>query len=442
MRSSDASATAQRQADLSRRRVLLIAFHYPPCATSSGMQRTLAFSRDLHAHGWDPIVLTVDPRAYQRTSEGQIADIPSYVDVHRARAIDVSRLLSVSGRYVARLAVPDQWWAWSWTALLHARRLVEAAKVDVIWSTYPIASAHVLASRLHRLTGRPWIADFRDPMVEYVESMQQWFPKDEALRRSRLAIERNALEKCARAVYCTSGASRIVSDRYAGVFDSKLAVIPNGFDEDAFQVADSFRKETAGGATRRVLLHSGTIYPGADRDPTALFRAVRQLLDEGLVDPTSFELRLRDPSNEEYFTRLAQQHGVSSVVSILPPLPYYHALAEMMEVSALLVLQGHTSNPAVPAKLYEYLRAQRPIIGLVDPAGETAATLAGVGIDTTASLVDASAIYAQLRKWLGSTGEEMVARLPGPDVIARLSRRTRAMELAGLLDSVAGRPGH
>lgn len=437
MQSSDALSAATRSPGFSRRRVLLIAFHYPPCATSSGMQRTLAFSRDLHSLGWDPIVLTVDPRAYQRTNDGQITEIPSYVDVHRVQALDVSRLLSFKGRYFSRLAVPDQWWSWSWTALPCARRLIEARKVDVIWSTYPVASAHVLASRLSRLTGRPWVADFRDPMVERVESMQQWFPKDEMLRRSRLNIELDAIRRCARAVFCTGGAARIVAERYDHAFDAKLSVIPNGFDDDAFQIAERLRVETPASSACRVLLHSGTIYPGEDRDPTTLFRAIRQLLDEGLATPTSFELRLRDPSNEDYFKRLAQRFGVSSLVSILPPLPYYQALAEMMESDALLVLQGHTSNPAVPAKLYEYLRARRPIIGLVDPAGETAATLAGVGIDTTASLVDQAGIYLQLRNWLGSTEKALRARLPERSTIARFSRRARAVELASVLNSVA-----
>src|SRR5688572_18465464 len=91
-----------------RKRALLIAFHYPPVATSSGLQRTLAFSKYLPEYGWEPLVLTVSPRAYDVVRNDQLADIPEDIVVKRAFGLDARRHLAVAGRYPSWLATPDR----------------------------------------------------------------------------------------------------------------------------------------------------------------------------------------------------------------------------------------------------------------------------------------------------------------------------------------------
>jgi hypothetical protein len=126
------------------------------------------------------------------------------------------------------------------------------------------------------------------------------------------------------------------------------------------------------------------------------------------------------------------------LISILPPLPYREALAEMLTADGLLLLQGYTSNPAVPAKLYEYLRAGRPILALVHPDGETAATLHSVGIRTTAPLTDVNAIVALLSRWTTDPDSLESARAT-PERVAAYSRERLVGCLANLLDRVVER---
>ena len=80
------------------KRALLIAYHYPPIKGSSGLLRTLKFSRYLKDCGWEPIVLSVHPRAYLNTSMDQLSDIPSDIIVHRAFGLDSARHLAIGGR--------------------------------------------------------------------------------------------------------------------------------------------------------------------------------------------------------------------------------------------------------------------------------------------------------------------------------------------------------
>lgn len=413
---------------------LLIAYHYPPCAVSSGLQRTLAYSIHLQRHGWSAVVLTVDPRVYDRASGHQLQDIPSNVPVERAFALDVAKDLAIRGRYWSRLALPDRWRSWWLSAVPRGLRLIRRHNVQVIWSTYPIATAHLIGATLARMSGVPWVADFRDPMVEYFPELGQTFPQDPVLRHSRLRVERRAMRRAARAVFCTDGARDIVQERYPEFSAQHLHVIPNGYEERAFGEAEAMVTTPPAAGARRVLLHSGVVYPGADRDPTALFVALRSLASAGIIHAGNFELRLRDPSHVEHFTRLAAAHDIAALVSILPPLPYREALAEMLQADGLLLLQGVTSNPAIPAKLYEYLRARRPLLGLVHPDGESAKTLRKVGIDSVCPLTDSAAIEALLRRWWSGAP---AIQLPEAQQVVRYSREAQTETLARLFDEVS-----
>jgi hypothetical protein len=98
-------------------RILLIAYHFPPLAGSSGIQRTLRFAQHLPAFGWQPLVLTAAPRAYERTSTDLNADIPAGTLVRRAFALDTARHLAFGGRYVGAMARPDRWVSWRFDAV-------------------------------------------------------------------------------------------------------------------------------------------------------------------------------------------------------------------------------------------------------------------------------------------------------------------------------------
>src|SRR5439155_23600653 len=147
------------------KKVLMIAYHYPPYGGGSGIHRTLKFSRYLSEYGWQPIVLTCHPRAYARR-EATDGNIPPGVLTVRAFALDTSRHLSFRGAYPRWMALPDRWMVWCPAAVTMGARLIRNYRPDILWSTYPIATAHTIGLALRRWSGLPWVADFRDPMVE------------------------------------------------------------------------------------------------------------------------------------------------------------------------------------------------------------------------------------------------------------------------------------
>ncbi len=409
--------------------VLMIAFHYPPASYSSGLQRTLKFSRYLEEFGWKPIVLTAHPRAHRATREDQLGDIPEGVVVKRAFALDASRHLKVFGRYPRFSALPDPWASWWLGAVVSGRRLLKKFRPRLIWSTYPIATAHLIADSLRRSSGLPWVADFRDPMVEGD------YPPDERQRRAYESIERRAMDRSCSAVFTTEGARRLYASRYPGVSGRRLAVIPNGFDEESFADAEGLESSREqGGGGPLVLLHSGALYP-SERDPSSFFAAIARLVREGSISPRTLRVVLRAPGFVDPHRKLIDSLGIGGIVSVEPGLPYRAALREMLDADGLLVLQASNCNHQVPAKLYEYLRARRPVLALTDPAGDTAGELRKAAIGSIVPLDDETRIARAMVEFMDDIrlGRGRV----GSDVnIDSHSRRARTEVLAKLFDEV------
>lgn len=403
-------------------KVLMVAFHFPPQRGSSGIQRTLKFAQYLPAHGWQPLVLSAQPRAYLDAG-GAPYDGPA--EVTRAFALDTARHLALRGRYLQALALPDRWVSWCLGAIPAGLRIVRRARPSVIWSTYPIASAHLIGLALHRLTGLPWIADLRDPMLDDA------YPTDPWMRKAAAWVERQTVRHCTRLVCTTPGAMRSYRRRYPELPPERFCLIENGYDEEEFARAEA-APGPAGGPYR--LLHSGIVYP-SERDPRPLFAALGRLRREQALTSSNFRLVLRAAVHEDLLARLAREHGIEDLIEIAPALPYRAALAEMLVADGLLVLQASNCNDQVPAKLYEYLRAGRPVLALTDATGDTAALMREARIDTVAPLDDAEAIAAALLRFV-TLAKDGRAPLAAPAFVQAQARAARTTQLAALLDEV------
>ncbi|NGZ87117.1 glycosyltransferase [Duganella aceris] len=405
----------------------MIAFHYPPLRGGSGIQRTLAFTRHLPQWGWQPLVLTVNPRAHASVDPGYATS--SDIAVHRSLALDAARHMAIGGRYPSLLAQPDRWISWCLSAVPAGLALILRHRPNLIWSSYPIATAHLIALTLHRLTGIPWIADQRDPMID------TGYPPDPRRYRIHRWIELQAMRH-ARVLVCTTpGAVRDLGQRFPQAAPDRIQLIENGYDENSFIAAELAAPgpRSPGGQFR--LLHSGVIYP-SERDPGPLFAALARLLTDGAITPDNFRLVLRASGHDDHLRSLMRIHpGLEHLIELAPPLPYRDALAEMMAADGLLLLQAANCNGQIPAKMYEYLRARRPLLALTHPDGDTAAALRRNGIDTIGRLDSADDIAATLMGFLRLCRENK-APLATPALIAGHSRTARTRELAALLDRI------
>jgi glycosyltransferase involved in cell wall biosynthesis len=404
----------------------MIAYHFPPVQGSSGVHRTLKFVRHLPQLGWEPIVLTVRPSAYPSRGEDLSAEVPQGIVVRRAACLDSGRHLAIRGRYSMWTALPDRWISWLPAGVLAGIRLVRRHRPQVIWSTYPIATAHLIGWCVARATGLPWVADFRDPMC------QDGYPTDRRQWRAFEWVERRAVLASRAVTFTAPSALRTYAERYPGEPATRMHRLDNGFDEEDF--AGLPRTPPSPPRARLTLVHSGTLYP-SERDPTQLFAALSRLRRDGRIGPESFRLVLRATGDDAFYTRMLAEAGLTDLVELAPPIDHRAAIAEMLAADGLLLLQASNCDEQIPAKVYEYLRAGRPIVALTTRSGDTGSTLLSHGIEPIARLDDAAGIRDGLAVTLDRirTGTATIADARR---VAGASRQAQAARLAELLARV------
>ncbi|MBF0272182.1 MAG: glycosyltransferase [Magnetococcales bacterium] len=423
------------------KRVLMVAFHYPP-ALASGTHRALSFSRDLPEFGWEPMILTTHAMAHEKLDAAQLEDIPPDILVQRAMALDAGRHLAIRGRYSRLTAWPDRWASWYPGAVAWGLYLILRHRPQVIWSTYPIPTTLMIAHTLHRLTGLPWVADLRDPLVT------GQYPTDPLLQKTFRNLERKTVQRCTRVVVSTPGLKRFLTARHPDPPPEKWVMLPNGFDEKTFRRFDHLARTPPNPHGPLTLVHGGTLYTGKEeRNPGPLLNVVALLRKQGRIgapeenSPERIGLRiiLRATSHDEIINAMIRKRALSDMVSTEPPLPYLQAIQEMFQADGLLLFQGESFNHLIPAKLFEYLRAHRPILALTGEHGDSARILREAGLNTIIPLEDEAIMLPALMHFLEQlrAGE---AELPDKNIVSGYSRRIQAKRLAELFDALIQSP--
>jgi glycosyltransferase involved in cell wall biosynthesis len=276
-------------------------------------------------------------------------------------------------------------------------------------------------------------------MTELDPQTGQRWPADPAVWKLRTWVERQAVNRCARAVFVTPTALRLHTERYPRASANHWALIPNGYDEEQFAAAERIVIPRAAGDHRLVLLHSGILYRAPDRDPSFFFSALAKLKKAGKISGANLKVVLRASGYEQDYLQLIRKQDIADVVFLEPAIPYREALAEMLGADGLLLFQGHDSNSAIPAKFYEYLRARRPIFAMADSEGDTVKALCDAGVGKIVPLDSADRIAAGLVEFLDQLHRND-ASVASAVKVERYSRQFQALQLAELLDGVVAAP--
>jgi glycosyltransferase involved in cell wall biosynthesis len=322
--------------------------------------------------------------------------------------------------YLGLIHIPDMRTDWVRTAIPAGRQLIKEWKPEIIFASAPPNTGLIVASRLARSHKIPWVADFRDLWVDNpYYSEPSWRKPIDAI------LERQVLRRAAGLVTV----SPIWAEQLRRRHGKDVTVVYNGYAEEDFPPLAQ-RTDPGGSLTIRYM---GSIYRGF-RDPSVLFSAIASLPDH-----------LQTHINVEFFSDAgdavldaAAAHRVESAVAVKPRVPYRHALALQMEADVLLLLQS--SDPRdegnLPAKLFEYLYARRPILFI----GYERGIAARLVIERSAGLVSNSPIKIrdQLQKWLEDKRAGRLDRLD-PSVSLCLGRDDQYAKLERLLEEILER---
>lgn len=429
--------TGPTQRPQSLRHALFVAFHYPPEASSSGVLRTLKYTRYLREFGWRVSVITLDPSAYTVLDPRLEQEIPSGTRVLRTRFLNTKRDLSIRGIYPALLALPDVWIGWMPWAAAAGRRVIGSDPVDLIYSTSPHATAHLVACRLAAISAKPWVTDFRDPWIE--DPPEPGAPNGLIYRTVNRRLESLVVKRSDAIVTSTTYMRDLMRNRYPDEPEAKIRAIFNGYDEADF--ADMHMRPSSRSSRLRII-HMGSIH-AAFRDPCPLFAALGRML--GRMQLTASELEIQFIGGGPYGDAPQMQAaievaGLSGRVSFLPRVPYEESLRQLSGADLLLLLQASDDTAGlVPAKLYEYLRAQKPTLALVK-TGAITEVIAETGGGWTADPSDAASLDLALAEIVHAwRADRLGTHCADLDALRRFDRRALTAELAAVFDGVCAR---
>jgi glycosyltransferase involved in cell wall biosynthesis len=424
-------------------RVLIVSFYFPP-AGGGGVQRVLKLCRHLPELGVDVDVLAPDDPKWSAVDPGLAADIPPATTVHRARYRGPSHAQTPATRLAAAhgvgaiglraallgrsLLLPDPEIAWFPDAVRAGTRAVREREIDVVLSTSPPNSVHVIAAAIARRTGVPQVADFRD---SWLANPHRRYERRSV--RAKRAAETRIAHRALRRIAAVSAVTPSIADEAAALVPpgTSVRVVANGCDFDEFDGLSYRRGE------RMRIVHAGSFFGQRSPRPfLAAFAALLQARPElrGRVQ-AAFLGELR-PADREWALGL----GLGDALALEGFRPHAEALAAMRAADVLLLLvprAGGRGLSVVSGKVYEYLAAERPIVALVPPEGDAAALLRDTGSAWIADPDDEGAIGTALAEAVAAwEADRLGERRLTPEWRVRLDRRTRARELAELLQSV------
>jgi hypothetical protein len=433
-------------------KLLQIAYHYPPMG-GAGVQRSVKLSKYLVEFGIEPVVLAgLDP--HYAADASLLADVPAGADVRRIEHRPlVQRLIAWRGqRQAARpsapgpafatsgarqrdrllaayasVLFPDDKAGWARSAFGPGRELLREHGVELILSSAPPMSSHALAARLSRAAGVPWVADYRDLWTDNpAYAAPAW----------RRALDRRAearwLASAAGVVTVTPTLARALAARLPA--DKPLAMIPNGYDEADFTAVDPAPREA--GCCR--VVHAGTLY--GHQSPQPLLEAAAALFEREPALASTLRLRLVGQVGARFEPALAAFAGrFPGVLQRTGFVDHRRAVSEMLAADLLVLIigGGPAARGVLSGKVFEYLRAGRPIL-LIGPAdGDAAQLLRSHADGVVTEPPDIAGIAAALR---GVCLAEAPPP-PGDAAAARYERRALAQQMAVFLRRCRGQRG-
>ena len=359
------------------KKVLVITYYWPP-AGGPGVQRWLKFVKYLRDFNIEPVVYIPKNPQYPLVDKSFVNDIPKDIKVYSNPILEPYRLASIfSAKKTKRISsgiistknqsvlekillwirgnlfIPDARKFWVMPSVSYLNRVIQKERIETIITTGPPHSVHLIGYHLKHSNPIRWIADFRDPWTSI--GYHKKLKLTSYAKRKHQRLESLVLNQ-ADTIIVTS---KTTQKEFELLTKKPIAVITNGFDKKRMRGVELDEKFT--------ISHIGSMLTG--RNPENLWRILSELSQEYPDFKKALRLQFIGVVSNDVLHSLAL-HGLTSAVEVLGYVPHETALnfQEKSQVLLLVEIDSEETKGIIPGKLFEYLSAKRPILG-VGPEG-------------------------------------------------------------------------
>ena len=384
------------------KKALIITYYWPPSG-GAGVQRWLKFVKYLREFGWEPIVFTPANPESPELDPSLENDIPSGTKIIRLpiwepytiykRFLGQKKDDKIQAAFLSEkkknplaekisvwirgnLFIPDARKFFIKPSVKFLQKYLEQQPVDLIISTGPPHSMHMIAMKLAAAIPLPWLADFRDPWtgIDFYKELRLTSWADAKHHRMETDVLRKATS--------VTVISPSMADEFRAIHQRDYEVITNGFDE-----TDGINGFPVTMDRKFSIAHIGTLTPS--RNPAALWKALNELVNENNDLRKDLEIKLVGKVDHMVISSL-EGLGLKEYVYRQDYLPHSAVLKIQQTSQLLLLLINNTPNAKsiLTGKLFEYLASKRPVICIGPVDGDAARILHQTNAGQTSGFED------------------------------------------------------
>lgn len=427
------------------KRVLVITYYWPPSG-DSGVQRWVKFTKYLSQMGIEPVIYTPENPDVRATDYSLEDDIPVNVKVIKRHITEfywIYRLLR--GKKVsdkpevnpinggqksfmqklmlflrANLFIPDPRVTWLSPSVKFLKKYLKEHPVDVIVSTGPPHSMHLIAMKLSKALDIPWLADFRDPWTKIYNFKH--LPLLPFAKKKHHKLEKRVLDMADLVVTV----SPTIRAELQGMTSTPVKLITNGYDTNDFEQViepDGYFNIT----------HTGLLV--SDGNPVTFWRILAKKCNEDSVFASSLRIRLSGKVDKEVLDSI-KEAGLEQNTVYLGYQKHYVAVREQLNASVLILplRMEPEKKGLLPGKLFEYLAACRTILCIGLKEGDIADVLHETKAGEAYDWDDPKMEYFIDQCWIDFKEGKQLHMAKN---IEQYSRKSISIEMASLLKSLA-----
>ncbi|MDP1622090.1 MAG: glycosyltransferase family 4 protein [Bacteroidales bacterium] len=370
------------------KKALIISYYWPPSG-GAGVQRWLKFVKYLRDFDWEPVIYCPENPEYPETDLSLFKDIPDNLDVLKFpiwepynvykkllgqkkedkinAAFLTERKKNKTLEYLSvwirgNFFIPDARKFWIRPSVRFLKQYLRDHPVDVIVSTGPPHSTHMIARQLASWFKLPWLADFRDPWtnIDFYKDLNLTSRADKRHHELELEVLRNA--------DAVTVISNSMAEDFIKIFPRPYEVITNGYD-----TADTAHTPPAKD-DKFSIAHIGTLV--SSRNPVTLWEALKSLISVHADLKKDLEIKLVGKVDITVTASL-ENYGLTGFVTKTDYMPHDEVVRCQQQSQVLLLIINNTPNSKMilTGKFFEYLAAGRPVLCLGPEEGDAAKIL-------------------------------------------------------------------
>lgn len=370
-----------------RKKILIITYYWPPSG-GSGVQRWVKFAQYLPKYGWDPIILTVDPKKASYFLTDESISIPESAEVYKTDSFEP---LKIASNLIGKKNVPHSGFSninkkslpqkvfkflrgnlfsidprkgWNKYALKKAEELINKFDINHVVTTSPPHSSQLIGLALKKKYSITWVSDLRDPwtdMFYYNDLMKLPF-----LKKKEEKIEKKILDKADTVITVSKGLKEIFEKK---MYDaSKIHIIENGYDTSDYAKPAADYKHQLKGEFK--ILYIGVL--SELYNISSVFGAIKTLAKNNHQISLTFVGLQSDQIKQEVVDL-----GLTNLVTFYPyvnkdELINYYVQSDLL----LLAIPDTLDNKGIiTGKIFEYISMKKPVLGVGPKDGDAAAIL-------------------------------------------------------------------